>query len=156
MCGWWAGSGAAGGDSLPLVSGEDSSALGCAQQQEQLAHAREGRLPVALRSALQRLSTALYVSDFATQFGKQLGVRALHYDAFERVLAGEGGMVAPTEGGCAVRGWPWLQMPQPAGSPCTTPLSPLPALQMRPPTMASTLPPGTTSRPRCTPCMSAC
>lgn len=38
---------------------------------------------------MQRLSTALYVSDLVTQFAKQLGVKALHYDSFEKVLAGE-------------------------------------------------------------------
>lgn len=37
----------------------------------------------------QRLSTSLYVSDLVTQFAKQLGVKALHYDSFEKVLAGE-------------------------------------------------------------------
>ncbi|PRW55979.1 DDT domain-containing isoform A [Chlorella sorokiniana] len=34
-----------------------------------------------------RLCTSLYVSDLVTQFAKQLGVKALHYDSFERVLA---------------------------------------------------------------------
>ena len=53
------------------------------------------RLPDLPRSPLrppaclpQRLSTALYVSDFVCQFSKQLGLRALNYEHFERVLAG--------------------------------------------------------------------
>ena len=43
----------------------------------------------AFPAPLQRLSTSLYVSDLVTQFAKQLGVKALHYDSFEKVLAGE-------------------------------------------------------------------
>lgn len=37
----------------------------------------------------QRLATALFVSDFLTQFSKQLGLRALHYESLEKALAGE-------------------------------------------------------------------
>ena len=43
----------------------------------------------ARRPLLQRLASALYVADFVTQFSKQLGVRVLHYENFEHVLAGE-------------------------------------------------------------------
>lgn len=38
---------------------------------------------------LQRLSTALYVADLVSQFSKQLGFKALHYDQLEAALAGK-------------------------------------------------------------------
>lgn len=45
--------------------------------------------PTSTPPFAQRLSMSLYVSDLVTQFAKQLGVKALHYDGFEKVLAGE-------------------------------------------------------------------
>lgn len=58
------------------------------------------------------------MSDLVTQFAKQLGVKALHYDGFEKVLAGEA-EGAPATQFCSVTCRLWLVCVRPARR-CTT------------------------------------